>query len=229
MTPYLPTPPPPAGEAETTSSTTTKHEKGIYTIPNAKERVRLIIEMAQSLQTHHKGSATLFLSGANRSADRLVHMILAHFPGFRDTAIHPYTGTWIAFYKRAQILVADLWAALGGDGDGAVSMPVVEAHGLDLCKFVDMDRITTFADYRVPQLLRNLGVLEYGKDLAERVDSGKEIQIFSLEELYIRASTVVAVDELVVDVKKKVVMEEEKNTINKKSKDTNINAVKMDW
>ncbi len=40
-------------------------------------------------------------------------------------------------YKRAQILVADLWAAFRGRSYGA---------------FVDIDSITMFADYRVPQV-----------------------------------------------------------------------------
>lgn len=47
------------------------------------------------------------------------------------------------FHKRVQILVADLWACFEGQGHG---------------KFDDIDHITMFADYRVPQVrlrLRN--------------------------------------------------------------------------
>jgi len=183
----------------------------IYTIPNVAERVRLLQEMAQALLTFHKGSATKFISQANRSADVLVHNILQYFPGFRDATVDPEKGRWVAFYKRAQILVADLWAALGSeDGD--------TKHGADLCNFTDMAKITTFADYRVPQLLRGLSVLEYSPSLSKTVDNGNEVQASSMDELYIRAATVVAVDLLVENVREKV-----------DGSTQNINAVKMDW
>jgi hypothetical protein len=188
-----------------------KDTGNIYTIPNVAERVRLLQEMAQALLTFHKGSATHFISQANRSADLLVHNILQYFPGFRDATVDPEKGRWVAFYKRAQILVADLWAALGSeDGDSK--------HGADLCNFTDMAKITTFADYRVPQLLRGLSVLEYSPSLSQKVDNGNEVQASSMDELYIRAATVVAVDLLVENVREKV-----------DGSTQNINAVKMDW
>jgi hypothetical protein len=188
-----------------------KDQENIYTISNVTERVRLLQEMAQALLTFHQGSATYFISQANRSADMLVHNILQYFPGFRDATVDPDKGRWVAFYKRAQILVADLWAALGSEvGD--------TKHGTDVCNFIDMAKITTFADYRIPQLLRGLSVLEYSPSLSETIDNGNEIKSSSMDELYIRAATVVAVDLLVEDVKEKV-----------EGCKQNINAVKMDW
>lgn len=50
------------------------------------------------------------------------------------------------FLKRAQILVADIWACF----DGA-----------DYGEFHDIDKITMFADYRVPQILNTLGCVMY--------------------------------------------------------------------
>lgn len=192
-------------------------EKGVYWIPNVVERVRLLKEMAQSLLTFHDGSATKFIASANRSSDVLVHNILQNFPGFRDATVDPRSGRWVAFYKRAQILVADLWAALGSE-EGEEQE---KKFGMDVCNFVDMDKVTTFADYRVPQLLRSLKVMEYSPTLSNKVDHGIELKASSMEELYIRAATVVAVDKLVENVKEKVpqMMENSKG----------INAVKMDW
>lgn len=196
LTPFLPEVP----ENEQHEST--------YTIPNASERVRLLVEMGHALLYSHGGSATQFISKANRSSDKMVFYILQSFPGFRDAMVDS-AGRWVAFYKRAQILVADLWAALGSE-KGEMK------YGSDVCNFEDMDKITTFADYRVPQLLRNVNVLVYSPQLSEKVDSKTEIDNSSLDEIYIRASTVVAVDCLVEIVKKK-------------TKQDNINAVKMDW
>ena len=59
-----------------------------------------------------------------------------------------------------------------------------------------MEELTTFADYRVPQLLRNMGVLKYDVELEKKVDSCKLIKFGSAVEIEIRASTIVAVDML---------------------------------
>lgn len=62
-------------------------------------------------------------------------MIVSNFSSYRDEAI--FEGKLVRFYKRAQILVADLWACFEAKGLGA---------------FYDIDQITMFADYRVPQV-----------------------------------------------------------------------------
>ena len=63
----------------------------------------------------------------------------------------------MSFYKRAQILVADLWGCFQGQGDAA---------------FVDIDSITMFADYRVPQVLTYLGALKYSDSLLKNLKEG---------------------------------------------------------
>ena len=45
-------------------------------------------------------------------------------------------GQKLCIYKRAQIVIADIWACCGGEGYG---------------HFNDIDSITMFADYRIPQ------------------------------------------------------------------------------
>ena len=229
-------------------TTTTATKNQIFSIPNAKERVRLIIEMAQSLLSFHNGSATCFIAKADKSADRLVHLILQYFPGFRDTALcncsisssNVKTSIWVAFYKRAQILVADLWAALGKNRSQQITSGVEKVDAttftkqetqtslLDYCDFVDMEKITTFADYRVPQLLRHLGVLIYSPKLSQKVDSKTDLQVFSAHELYIRAATVVAVDQLVEMVKTKLEEDSNGSTMIMEFSQS-VNAVKMDW
>jgi hypothetical protein len=78
------------------------------------------------------------------------HFFITHcFKGFRDTAI--YRGRLVHFYKRAQILVGDLWAAYGRSNSASLS-PERKA----IYAFNDMDKLTMFADYRVPQILRSV-------------------------------------------------------------------------
>lgn len=72
----------------------------------------------------------------------------SNFPNFQDHQI--YEGHQIHFYKRAQILIAGLWGKYEGKGLG---------------EFFDVDQVTMFADYRVPQLLNEYKIMEYTKEL----------------------------------------------------------------
>jgi putative queuosine salvage protein len=81
------------------------------------------------------------------------------------------------FFKRAQIVPADLW------GSGARS-------------FDDLAALTCFADYKLPQLLRHFGAIAYSDRLARLVDGWVELAPGSQEEREIRAATVVAVEAL---------------------------------
>jgi hypothetical protein len=56
--------------------------------------------------------------------------------------------------------------------------------------------VTAAADYQLPKVLRSLGILHYGADLAQRVDSEVLIEEDSLEEVGIRAATIYACDKL---------------------------------
>ena len=49
-----------------------------------------------------------------------------------------------------------------------------------------MHELTMFADYRVPQLLRDAGVMVYSDHLAAIVDQGTELLAGSEEETQIR-------------------------------------------
>jgi Potential Queuosine, Q, salvage protein family len=80
-----------------------------------------------------------------------------------------------------------------------------------------MDQLTTFADYRVPQVLRHWGALQYTTELAAKVDS--QIELSGEEEVSIRAGTVVCVDELVQRVNSGVALSDQ----------VQMTAVTLDW
>ena len=61
------------------------------------------------------------------------------------------------------MVVSDVWGAYGRKKPGTFA-----SHP---CAFTDLDQLTMFADYRVPQLLRPLGILEYRPALAQRIDA----------------------------------------------------------
>lgn len=74
------------------------------------------------------GSFINCIEEANGSAAALVNLVVENFPCFRDEA--HFDGKTVRFYKRAQILVADLWACFDGGSYG---------------QFHDIDKITMFA------------------------------------------------------------------------------------
>jgi len=111
------------------------------------ERVRLIKEIGSNLGT----SMTEFIQSCKKSASNLVKKITQNFSGFRDHSI--YNGRQVFFYKRAQICVGDIFGSFGGKGLG---------------EFHDIGDLTMFADYRVPQILYHMGVIEYSSELKKR-------------------------------------------------------------
>jgi hypothetical protein len=82
--------------------------------------------------------------------------------------------------------------------------------------------LTTFADYRVPQILRHFDILEYSPALAEIVDSQKELAMGSSDEISIRAATVTAVEDLVTFLN-------EGSSGNPTNNGERFTAVTVDW
>jgi hypothetical protein len=146
-------------------------------IPLLRWRTRATQEVGHALLKF--GSATRFFSAAHSSCQRLVELLTAHFPSFRDAAV--YQGREVLFHKRAQILCADLYGAFSGEGPG---------------ELWDLEWLTAFADYKLPQILRAEGVLLFRPELAGRIDRLELIPAGSSEEVELRAATVAAVEEL---------------------------------
>jgi hypothetical protein len=154
-----------------------------HSLPQLDERVVRLQELGSVLEEDYGGLAINMAAAADGSGEKLVRLVIEKVPGFRDTTI--YKGRVVHFYKRAQILTSDLWAAYGRLTD--------RSHP---CAFSDMEGMTMFADYRVPQILRSLGVMEYSDTLAKKIDAHDEIPFGSEEETEIRAATVVAVEKI---------------------------------
>ncbi len=185
-------------------------------IPLFAERWRNVRELGTVLQDRWSGNAARLVESAQCDAARLARMIAESFPSFNDVAVYnpdmslrgvakrrshalsvaegnpqvtrrllrPVgarndTFDEVHFFKRAQILVADLWGAFGDKQWGA---------------FKNIDVLTAFADYKLPQVLRAWGVLRYAPSLARKVDSQIELAAGSAEEVEIRAATLWAVE-----------------------------------
>jgi hypothetical protein len=137
---------------------------------------RALNQLGALLRDRYDSSACALVESAEHSADRLLQLLRAA-PYFEDR--RSYRGIDVAFYKRAQIVSADLHLALGGRGLG---------------RFDDLDRLTIFADNLVPHVLRVDGVLVLDDALAAPIDDGELLVEGSEEEVELRAGAVHAVE-----------------------------------
>ncbi len=148
-------------------------------IPLLDSRLRVLREAGKSLLENFDGKITNLMAQANGSVLSLVELLADHFVSYRDEA--NYRGFHVCLYKRAQIFCADVYGTFKGQGWG---------------QFHDVDQLTAFADYKLPQLLRAHKVLHYEPSLAEKVDAQIELPMGSSEEIEIRAFTIHAVEQL---------------------------------
>ena len=171
----------PLADASCLASLTAEQLDGVFAgvgvLPLVKERLWNLQETGRVLLDKYSGRASELVAAAGGSAIRLVELLAKDFPSFRDHAT--YRGQEVYFYKRAQLFAADLHGALGGKG---------------LAAFRDTKDLTAFADYKLPQVLRHVGVFEYSPWLAEKVDRMIHLDPGSEEEVEIRASTIWAVE-----------------------------------
>ncbi len=151
--------------------------RGTGVLQLVEERLRNLKETGRVLLDKYNGRASELVAAAEGSAINLVKRVASDFPSFRDQAT--YHGQEVFFYKRAQLFASDLHGALGGKG---------------LASFRDIKELTAFADYKLPQVLRHVGMLEYAPGLAEKVDRMMHLDPGSEEEVEIRANTIWAVE-----------------------------------
>ncbi|TMD56004.1 MAG: hypothetical protein E6I85_01600 [Chloroflexi bacterium] len=141
-------------------------------LPLPDRRVAALHELAELALREADGELSRLVPP---SAPELAGFLSRNLESFQDVSV--YGEMEVPFLKRAQIAAADLWGA----------------HAID---FPDVDQLTCFADYKLPQALRHLGALEYSEHLARKVDDWVELEAGGPEEVEIRAATVVAVEEL---------------------------------
>jgi hypothetical protein len=150
---------------------------GRGTLQLMNRRLENLRELGRALLEDFGGRAETLVDSARGSALNLVRLLAQELASFRDVA--SYGGEEVFFYKRGQLFAADLHGALGGKSWG---------------RFGDMNELTAFADYKLPQVLRQVGVLQYERSLAEKVDRLILLEPGSAEEVEIRANTVHAVE-----------------------------------
>ncbi|XP_060520073.1 queuosine 5'-phosphate N-glycosylase/hydrolase [Cylas formicarius] len=136
------------------------------------ERVKCLREVGSVLLEKFEGSFQNVVKQANNDAKQLLKLIVENFKCFRDEA--EYRGRKVAFYKRAQILVADIWACFRN--------------------LKNINQITMFADYRVPQTLLWFGVFTYSERLHKKLSENVVLNCGESDEVEIRGCSIHAVE-----------------------------------
>jgi len=147
-------------------------------IPLFQERMACLREAGNILYEKYNCSFTNCVEAANHSAAALVNLLAQDFPCFNDVVSFENRKR-VRFLKRAQICVADLWAAFDGEAFG---------------QFDDIDKITMFADYRVPQILNTLGCLSYSPKLDNTIRQKRLIENGHTWEIQLRGCSIWCVE-----------------------------------
>ncbi|KAI6016251.1 hypothetical protein EDC04DRAFT_2577684 [Pisolithus marmoratus] len=159
-------------------------------IPLLQERIAIMREVGSILCNNFNGSYLGLLESFHNqncgqgTALDLAQMVTNTFPSFRDERW--LNGRKVLFWKRAQILVAETWAAF---------YPENSAHPHPIFpNGPAISTLTMFADYRVPQILHHLRILEYPDSLVHKLRARTYLTPGCREEISLRAASIVAID-----------------------------------
>ncbi len=152
---------------------------GNIEIPLLDQRVKCLNEAGEVLLKIFDGSFIKVFEVANGDAVELTNLFIKFFSSFNDYAA--LEGEKIEFHKRAQLNTDMINYRLTKRGEKELT---------------NLDKLTAFADYKVPQMLRKFGILEYVPELAKKIDSYDEIEAGSREEIEIRAATIWAIEQM---------------------------------
>ncbi|KZP18587.1 hypothetical protein FIBSPDRAFT_933362 [Athelia psychrophila] len=161
-------------------------------IPLLQERISIMREVGSILCRDFQGSFKRFVDEFHRrtnscgTAIQLVQMVTDTFPSFQDETW--LNGRKVYIWKRAQILVAETWAAFYPPTADMVH-PIFPGPAGPV-----IGELTMFADYRVPQILHHLRILSYPPALIQTLEAGVPLVSGSREEISIRTASIVAVE-----------------------------------
>lgn len=123
--------------------------KGNIEIPFLEERYKTISEINEIVNKKMSGNFYKYIKNITSDTE-LFNLIINNFESFKDERI--YDGKVIYFYKLAQLLTSDILHLRE------------EIEKIT----VDYSNLIGCADYKIPQVLRALGITEYDKELSDR-------------------------------------------------------------
>lgn len=150
---------------------------GNVMIPLFDQRLKCLHQAGKILEKQFNNSFTNVLIQSGNDALTLAELLVNRFSYFND--VSEFRGKKIGFYKRAQLNSKMI-------SDACLSNNKPELNNLS--------ELTAFADYKIPQILRDFGVLRYSKELAQKIDNYELIESNSVAEVEIRSASIWAVE-----------------------------------
>jgi len=153
--------------------------RGINPISLIKERTLIFQEVGEVLERKYGGHFYNLFEEAGyvafaKDKTGIVNRLITDFPSFFDFSWHEPSQSVLEFHKRAQLFAITYQnEALLSNG----RIPLI----------FDADDLGPPADYRVPQVLKGMGILSYKRELRKKIARQKIIKRDSLEEQEIRA------------------------------------------
>ena len=148
--------------------------KGNVEIPLLKERYNCLVEMNSYLDSIGRD---FYDEIKDIKVDiELLDYIVSNFSYFKDES--SYEGETIYFYKRAQLIVSDI------------------LHVRKMLENIQVDysNLLGCADYKIPQVMNSLGMLDYDYNLEYKLATRVEIEEGDPMEVEIRANDLVVID-----------------------------------
>lgn len=149
--------------------------KGNTKIPLLEERFKIIKEISIIVNEKMHGNFYQYIKNIT-SDEELFKIIITNFPSFSDE--RTYNNQTIYFYKLAQLLTSDI-------------LHIREEK--EQIK-VDYTHLIGCADYKIPQVLRGMGILIYDDKLSKIIDNHIEIPVNSIYEVEIRANMIFVIN-----------------------------------
>lgn len=149
--------------------------KGNVEIPFIRERYETIIQISKIVKERMNGNFYKCVHSIHSDIE-LFELIINYFPSFNDE--RNYDGKTIYFYKLAQLLTSDILHL---------------REQIENIK-VDYSHLIGCADYKIPQTMRALEIIEYNEELSNLIDNRLEIEYSSKYEVEIRASMLVVIN-----------------------------------
>ena len=148
--------------------------KGNVEIPLLKERYNCLVEMNSYLDSIGRD---FYDEIKDIKVDiELLDYIVSNFSYFKDEST--YEGEILYFYKRAQLIVSDI------------------LHVRKMLENIQVDysNLLGCADYKIPQVMNSLGMLDYDYNLEYKLATRVEIEEGDPMEVEIRANDLVVID-----------------------------------
>lgn len=149
-------------------------------IPLFESRLQILRRLGEVMCELYGSDPIACVAQAQGSIPEFVQNLVTVFIDvFNDVWL--YKNRYIHFNKRAQMLAADI-------------SRVFFQNSWSLHEGIEC--LTALSDYKLPQILRFYGVLEYDEELSWMIAEKKEIECGTGMEIEIRAATLVAVEQI---------------------------------